>query len=317
MDRKIPSVTIILLNYNGAEDTILCLESLKNIVYIQYKIVIVDNNSNDNSLLTIETYLKLKDYNDFIIFTSPMQAMENQGKQKKITLLETGHNGGYGHGNNIGIKYALKNDVDYILLLNNDTVVDSNFLEPLIQMCEEDKNIGIASGQIFFEDRPDVFWFNGGTYNNCTGKLKHIDYNTINNGQTPPPKITFITGCLWLIPKYVFARVGYINEEYFMYVEDLEFSKRVLDAGYKLKVSNKSHIFHKVGGSSGGEITSFSMYWRTKNIIKFMKSNVLFLCWPLYLFNNVFSFSLKYLVLGRINILKVQMNAIFDLIRKK
>lgn len=269
-----PLVSIVLLNYNGAQDTIACLQSFEKITYSNHRIVVVDNASPDDSMDQISNYLSGALSDESSIFSSPAEAMQSLLGQNKYTLIQSGYNGGYGHGNNVGIKYALKNGAEYVLVLNNDTVVDPDFLEPLVQMCEEDDSIGIASGQIFYFDLPDTFWFNGGTFNKCTGKVKHIDYGKKNIGQKPLENSTFITGCMWLIPKKVFEDVGFINEEYFMYVEDLEFSQRVIGAGYRLEISNKSHIYHKVGSASGGgDFTVFSAYFLAKNKLKFIFSD--------------------------------------------
>ena len=266
-------VSIILLNYNGYEDTIACFESLQKITYPNYNVIIVDNDSPDKSMDNMIDYMREKNV-DHGYFESPTFAMNTSGKIPKVTLIQSGFNGGYGHGNNIGVKYALNNGADYVLLLNNDTIVDPDFLEPLVQMCEEDKTIGIASGKIYFYDRPDTIWFNGGRFSPCTAKVEHYNFNEKDTGQIPEKQITFISGCMWLIPKKVFDDVGFINEDYFMYVEDLEFCQRVIASGYGLKIMPNSHIFHKVGSSSDGNFESFTVYYKTRNYISFMRSTV-------------------------------------------
>lgn len=314
---NMPLVSIILLNYKGSQDTISCLQSLQEITYPNYRIVVVDNASPDDSMERISDHLQLIAPDKWHRFDFPDEAMRSQKQQHRFTLLQTGHNGGYGHGNNIGIKYALKNRADYVLVLNNDTVVDPGFLEPLVQMCEEDKNIGIVSGQIFYFDRHDTFWFNGGTFNKCTGKVKHIDYDSKNTGQKPLENSTFITGCMWLIPRHVLASVGFINEEYFMYVEDLEFCQRVLEKGYLLKVSENSRIWHKVGSSSGGELTEFSMYWRTRNWLLFMRNNMEPRCWILGFYNGVIKLTIKALMNMKFELLSKQYKAVNDILKIK
>lgn len=308
----LPKVSIILLNYNGAVDTIDCLQSLKKVSYLNYNIIIIDNASSDDSMEKIEHYFQEQAHEKYSIFSSPDEAMHNKQQGAKYSLVQTGCNGGYGYGNNVGIKYALKIGADYVLLLNNDTIIDSGFLEPMVYMCEEDKSIGIASGKIYFYDKPDVIWFGGGNYNKYTGNLKHINYNKKDTNSLIHEHSTFITGCLCLIPKFIFEKVGYINEEYFMYAEDLEYSQRVLKSGYKLKVSQKSCIWHKVGGSSGGELTEFSVYWTTKNRLRFMKETMRPFFWP-FVFFNVFKPSIKWLFQGNFNLIKSQLNAFYDI----
>jgi len=266
---KIPKAAIILLNYNGYDDTIACFESLQNITYQNYNIVIVDNNSPDKSMDRINKYIMDKNLKS-LFFESFDMAINYSGEFPKISLIQSGYNGGYGHGNNIGIKYALQNKTDYILLLNNDTIVKANFLQPLVELSEKDKNIGIASSKIYFYDKPDTIWFNGGQFSPCKAKVEHFNFNEKDIGQTPQNPVTFISGCMWLIPKKVLEDVGFINEEYFMYIEDLEYCQRVLKKGYKLKVYEKGNVYHKVGSSSGGRYSSFSVFWRTRNMNKFI-----------------------------------------------
>lgn len=313
MNFKEPKVSIILLNYNGFEDTIECFESLKNVNYNNFNIVIVDNASPDDSMDKIIYFMQENKF-EYVYFSSPNEGTKHTIEKPKVSLIQSGFNGGYGHGNNIGIKYALKNNADYVLILNNDTIVDKNFLEPLVRVCEEDKNIGIASGKIYFHDRPDTIWFVGGKVNSYTSKVDHLYFNKIDSGQKIDDKISFISGCLWLIPKKVFNNTGFINEDYFMYVEDVEFCVRVLDKGYYLKVVDKSIIYHKVGNSSGGHESNFSTYWISKNTFKFIsnKKNILkkFISYIYLLFYR----SLRFLVKGQINSLKSHLRGIYDAI---
>jgi GT2 family glycosyltransferase len=260
-------VSIVLLNYNGYKDTIDCFKSLQKITYQNYDVIIVDNDSPNKSMDKIIEYMKNNDI-DYDFYLSPGDAMSENPVTSKVHLIQSGENKGYGHGNNIGIKYTLQNNADYTLVLNNDTIVTPDFLEPMVTMCENDKNIGIASGKILFYDKPDTIWFNGGSYSPCTAKVKHFNFNEKDIGQVPKEPITFISGCMWLIPRKTFEKVGYINENYFMYVEDLEFCQRVLKKGYKLKVTKDGNVYHKVGSSTGGQFLSFSVYWRVRNMNK-------------------------------------------------
>lgn len=310
-------VSIVLLNYNGYEDTISCFQSLQNISYENYDIIIIDNDSPDKSMHKLITYMQ-KNKLEHEYFNAQQDAMEPlANKMTKTTLIQSGFNGGYGHGNNIGIKYALKQGADYILVLNNDTIVEPDFLEPMVQMCEEDKNIGIASGKIYFYDRPDTIWFNGGKFSPCTAKVEHFNFNEKDIGQLPKEPVTFISGCMWLIPKKVFDTVGLINEEYFMYVEDLEFCQRVLHEGYILKVIDEANIYHKVGSSTGGKYSSFSVFWRTKNMNNLIGTTKSTLC----KLSAFIVFNLKTIMqlikANKILLLKDYVRAIFSKVKEK
>lgn len=304
-----PRVIIVLLNYKGSGNTIACLQSLRDISYPNYNIIIVDNDSPDGSMEVIGRYLSSEGM-DHAIYNRPYKALEYAGKLPFVTFIQSGRNGGYGHGNNIGIKYALANSADYVLALNNDTVVDPGFLEPLVEMCEADANIGIASAKIYFHDRPDIIWFNGGKFHPYTTKVEHVNFNDIDIGQKPPAENTFISGCLWLIPKKVFEAVGFINEDYFMYVEDLEYCQRVLNQGYTLKVCEMSHIFHKVGSSSG-HWSPFFAYWMARNRMKFISEFSTGICKLSAVFYHVFYFSLWWLFHQRFDLFRAHLKGIF------
>ena len=266
-----PSVYIILLNYNNYKDTIECFESLQNITYKNYRIVIVDNNSPNNSMHYLREYLNRNKYK-YVYCDSKEMASSFTENNSFTTLIQSGYNGGFGYGNNIGIKYAIKNDTDYVLILNNDTVVNKNFLEPIVNFCENNNDIGIASGKICYYDKPDTIWFNGGTFNPWTSFVKHINFKEKDIGQLPPSKITFITGCMMLIPKNIIKKIGLFNEEYFMYVEDLEFCYRVMQKKNKLYVCDESLIKHKV--NSKKYLSKYSAFYIGKNRIKFILENL-------------------------------------------
>ena len=135
-----PKVCILLLNWNNWEDTKECLESLKNITYSNFSIVLMDNGSQDDSL-------------------KRMREFKSQIPQLEIVILENGKNLGFGGGNNVGINYALKNKFGYILLLNNDTIVSRDFLDKLVEVAQAHPVVGLAVPNIFFHDEPEFFWF--------------------------------------------------------------------------------------------------------------------------------------------------------------
>ena len=274
MIKNIPCVTIVILNYNGASDTIDCLNSLLKISYVNYKIVIIDNASTDDSVSILLTYLKKSGKSLCCMDALDNCSLNNFDNISFFTFIKSTINGGYGHGNNIGISYGLKRGSDYILVLNNDTEVAPDFLEPLVIEAENNPRLGIVSGKMYFYDRPDTLWFNGGYLNPCSSKIEHVSFNQKDIGQATLRSSTFITGCMWLIPSRVFSQIGLINEDYFMYVEDVEFCKRVMLANFELLVTPESKIFHKVGGSTGGMLSEFSVFWRVRNMHKFIYKNV-------------------------------------------
>lgn len=253
MIKKEPKVHIILLNYNGYKDTVECIESINNITYNNYKVVVVDNNSTDNSKIELKKFLQQYD---------------------KVHFIQSDKNLGFSGGNNIGINWSLNNGADYICLLNNDTIVEPDFLTPLIMEMEKDDTIGISAGKIMYFKEKDILWSAGGYISNARALGCHYGINMKDEGQfNDIRECTFLTGCIQLIRGSVFKKVGMYNHEYFLYMEDVEFCKRVVEAGYKLKYVPTSKIYHKVSASTGGDESPLQLYYLTRNRILFNKNN--------------------------------------------
>lgn len=242
-----PKIYVILLNYNGYKDTLECVKSLKKVNYNNLNIVVVDNASTDDS--------------DSIL-----------SNNKEFVYLKADKNEGFAKGNNIGIEYAISNRAEYILLLNNDTIVEEDFLNQMISIFYEEERIGIVGSKILYYPQKDVIWYGGGYVdwfnfvglNDGKGIKDNGNYDKVS-------EVSFITGCCMLIKTEVILKVGYLPEEYFMYYEDVEFCINVSDAGYRLVYNPKSIIYHKVSVSSGGEDSPFTLKWLTRNKIIFME----------------------------------------------
>jgi len=239
-----PKVSIIMLNWNGLEDTIECLESLKEITYPNYEVVIVDNGSKGNDADVLEK--KYKDY---------------------IRLIRNERNFGFCKGNNVGIKYALKTlNPDFILLLNNDTIVDKNFLDKLIEGAKNGpKSVGIVGPTIYHYYEPERIWFNFGSTN----------WLRMNTRQIGPLKKTsseknkefhLISGCCMLIKSKLFQEVGYFNEKLFAHYEDFDLCFRARKQGYSLLYIPESKIWHKISAAIGQD-SEFYNYFQIRNRI--------------------------------------------------
>lgn len=249
-----PLVYIILVNYNGYKDTIECINSLKKIDYSNYKIIIVDNASSDNSVRIL------------------------QKKLNNCKIIESKRNLGFAGGNNLGIKYALDNKADYVLLLNNDTLVEPSFLTNMINSFKVDYNIGLVGCKIMYYPEKNIIWYGGGYIDWFKFIGVHYGIKQIDKGQCNREKeIDFMTGCCMLIKREVFEKVGLLTEDYFMYLEDVDFCVKVKNSAYKIWYNSQAIIYHKVGFSSGGEESPFSIEWGTRNRLLFMnkyKNNV-------------------------------------------
>lgn len=268
-------VYIIILNYNGWENTIECLESVLKIDYSNFQIIICDNNSTDNSFEKIiewsEGYrvvektlykniiypLEIKPIDYDIIDINLMKK-----SNKKLLFLKTAKNLGFAGGNNQGIKYAMKqNDFKYIWFLNNDTVVEKNSLRKVVEYISKSNKLGICGSKLLYYDNPNIVQGLAGRYNPFLGISKHI-YNISDLN-----KISYIIGAAMLVKKEFLETVGLMNEFYFLYYEELDWVKRA-ENKFKIDVCLDSIVYHKEGASIVTR-SSFSEYYLLRNRLIF------------------------------------------------
>jgi GT2 family glycosyltransferase len=229
-----PKVFIIILNWNNWPDTLECLESLKNNDYPNYQVVIIDNGSTEK----LQTDFK-------VIYN-----------QKNL---------GFSGGNNVGIKYALEKGADYVLLLNNDTIVAKDFLSEMIKVAEKDKKIGMIGPQIYFYGDKNRIWFAGGQVNWLYNQGQMRGYNQIDKGQYDSSEETdYITGCCLLIKREVIKKIGLMPEDYFLYYEDTDWSLKAQQAGFKCLFVPRAKIWHK-GSKSSQEGSASYIYYHIRN----------------------------------------------------
>lgn len=254
-----PKVFIILLNWNGWKDTIECLKSLKRIDYPNYQIVLVDNGSTDESVFQLKNFCS--EHNEDLIF------LENQ------------NNLGFAEGNNVGIKHALENQADYVLLLNNDTTVELDFLTQLIKAAESDRKIGMLGPKINFYNHKDRIWFLGGKINRLLNKGTHLYYDQVDSVENLPNElfeVDYFTGCALLIKKEVIEKIGLMWDGYFLYYEDTDWNLKAKKNGWKVIVAPKAKIYHKVSRSTKPGSSSY-VYYHTRNGLYLAKRNGSFL----------------------------------------
>ena len=283
----IPSVVIIILNWNGWLDTIECIESVYQINYPNYQVIIVDNDSSDNSIKKIEDYSKGKlsveskffNFNpnnkpiEIVQFDEDFNFKKELNNENQLILIKNKNNYGFAEGNNIGIRFALKNlNPDYFLLLNNDTVVDKDFLMPLVLEGEKNKETGLLGPKIYYYDNPAIIWCVGGKIDWKFARGLHIGTNKIDDGQYREKKnFDYISGSSLLIKRKVIDNVGLLDKNYFLYFEETDLALRAQKKGYESLYVPNSKVWHKISKSGGGISNPIGLYYITRNRWLFMK----------------------------------------------
>jgi GT2 family glycosyltransferase len=246
--QRTPSVKIIILNWNRKAEIMDCLASLQSVHYPNFEILVVDNGSSDGSQSIIRT-------------TYP-----------QVTLAEMGHNLGFVEGNNAGIKSALTTHSDYVLLLNNDTLVSPDFLNDLVDAAEADQTVGAVGPTIYYTSQPQKIWSAGGSIDWQRGLTHMLAFDEIDHGQLglTAREVDFISGCAILVKKSVIDQVGMLDPRFFSYYEETEWCVRIKRAGYRLLHVPTAHIQHRLSPEAR-EASPIVHYYMTRNRLLFLK----------------------------------------------
>ena len=240
-------VYIILLNWNGLNDTLECLDSVYRLDYPDFEVIVVDNCSSDASVETIRR------------------------KFPQVILIENTKNLGFTGGNNIGMRYAVSLGADYVWLLNNDTVVEPDSLAKLVAEAEKSPQIGIVSPVIYCYDSPEEVQFMG----------SYVDFKKFVVIPVKEPKELedervrrnlILWGTAILIKKSVIETIGYLSDKYFAYVEDCDYSVRALRANYRTVIRLDARILHK-GTRAAGMYSPVHVFLGTRNLYFFWRDN--------------------------------------------
>lgn len=236
----LPSVVAIVLNWCGEQDTVDCIESLRRATYPALRILLVDNGSPDDSGDRLHT------------------------RFPDLSYLPTGANLGYAGGNNRGFERAIADGAEFILVLNNDTVVDPTCVEWLVNTAQA-ANASLVSPKILYHDAPDTIWFAGGDFSAMRVQGLHRGEgmkDSRDDARSSP--ITFATGCCFLIRSSVVRKLGGFDESYFAYVEDTELSVRLNRAGERLLYQPRARVLHRIPRGRHAE-TPFQIRQRDRN----------------------------------------------------
>ncbi len=287
--RDEPAVSIVLVNWNGWKDTVECLASLSLLQYHAIQIVIVDNGSADGSVEKIREYCRGQ-----LGVTSPFFAEQPaaqvpfaqltaeeaaatgnvNAEPGTVTIITNQGNLGFAEANNQGTRYALRAfNPEYVLFLNNDTVVDPRFLAAFVEVAEADPSIGFLGPKTCYYDyqgRRDVINFAGGELSLFTGNTVHIGQNQPDQGQFDTRRVVdYVEGSCLLARSPMLKQIGLLDPGYFVYYEENDLVMRGREAGYSAVYVPTAVIWHKVSASS--KKTPIKTYYMARNRFWFMK----------------------------------------------
>lgn len=289
---EFPRVAVIILNFNGTHDTLAAVGSVLRDPYPEKFILVVDNGSEPDELETLEKNLS-----------------------DSVVLIKNSNNQGFAAGNNTGIKRALEEDAQFLVILNNDTECEPGFLQLLVTSAQKDSSIGIVSPLICFYDRKDEAAYAGGTINPIagTGIARQAKADSVH-GES---ETAFCEGSCMMLSRSFIQESGGFDENYFLYLEDTDLSVRAARLGYRLILNANARIYHKVGATSDRVHSEFSLYYVTRNRLYFTKK-----LYPGYLWITAFyvlvTMALKsvlWFVTGRLSRISAVTAAIGDFFR--
>lgn len=251
-------VGVALLNWNGGEFTIPCVESLIASELKPWRIVVADNASTDGSA-------------DAVASAFP-----------DVPVIRNDRNLGFAGGTNVAVKALLADGADLVWILNNDTVVDPRCLGELVEEMGRDDGVAAVSAKIHYEQPRDVIWYAGATWSRWTFAAPHRGEREVDRGQFDQTEdVGFVSGCCMLVRATALRKVGLLDEAYVAYYEDADWCLRALHAGYRLRYVPSALLWHKVSasirkntlGQSGGFSSPFAYYLSTRNRIYVLRAH--------------------------------------------
>jgi GT2 family glycosyltransferase len=244
----LPKVVAIVLNWNLVDDTQRCVTSLQDSDYENLAVLVVDNGSE----LACYTQLRAR-------------------LPANVCLLRSEVNLGFAEGNNLGLRRALERGADYVLIINNDTVVDPTMVSQLVTAAEAQPAAGLLGPIIYYLGSPDQVWFAG-------YRFSHGIYVLRRGLRLTPPlrpveEVDFVSGCCMLMRREALERVGFFARDYFMYYEDLDLCFRVKEAGFKIFCVTGAKMWHAVSASTGGAESPMKQYYQVKSSLIFYRKH--------------------------------------------
>lgn len=291
------SVALILINWNGYVFTKACLDSLRKVDFPNFKVILVDNYSQNQ-----------------------------EGKRLKkafpeIELIENSENIGFAGGNNSGIRHALDQGFSHVMLLNNDTIVEPDFLGQMIRKFDQNNRLGVVQPLICFLHDHKQIWSAGGKWDGFLGRAITMgDRENVDNFKVKGKNLDWATGCCMLITRKALLETGLLNESYFTYFEDVEWSLRFRENGFEIALAAEAKIYHEAGASSKkkhseGTLSPKVFYYHVRNQVFLLRSQIRGIAVPFAWIYHSFRFLgwMSYFCLrGRIQKLKSVANGFKD-----
>jgi len=248
-----PKIFAIILNWNNYNDTKDSIESLQKSSLPLNGIIVVDNGSQDGSIELLK-----KDFEN-----APF-----------IHFIYNPKNYGFAKGMNVGIRHALNQESEFVFLLNNDAVADVRCVEKLYSAMLNDPLIGIAGPGIFYYTYPEQIWHGAGYFSWLrSGPVVPEKNLWPENGLSHAQSVFFLTGCALLIKRELFEKIGLLDEDYFLYTEDLDFCLRAVKSGFKLIYVPEAKVWHKISPTLKNRVSPLVMYNMARSRIIFLRKN--------------------------------------------
>lgn len=276
-------VAIVLVNWNGWRDTLECLKSLQKLVGKNQRVIVCDNGSGDDSVQQITAWAKEQG----VAFQQCERSIAEKGGDRSadpwLTIIRSNENLGFAGGNNVGLRYGLARErCDYFWLLNNDTIVKPESLTHLLERMKEDAEIGICGSTILnYKKREKILALGGGRYISWLGLPWHhgrfYKYAPDIDRELAEKRMNYVEGASMLLSRQFLEQVGLMNEEYFLYFEELDWAIRARGK-FKLGYAPASIVYHKVGASIGtssnpAQKSLVCDYYNIRNRIRFTKQH--------------------------------------------
>ena len=245
MTAPTPKVAIIIVNYKGREDTLECLASLRGLTYPAFSVYVVDQASEDGTPEAVR------------------QAFPD------VTVIENPENNGFAGGNNTGIRAALEAGAAYVYLLNNDTVVAPNLLEPLVELAESDPDIAVVGSLMLYHSDPAIIWSAGGQIGPNGESIMQAQGENADTIGPEPFDVDFVVGCGLLTGRGALRKLGLLDDSYFLYYEETDFCARARHNGWRNVSCPASRLWHKVSRTTGKD-SDLTFYYMRRNVLRYL-----------------------------------------------